>query len=153
MNRAARYRAFIWQSILAALLIAIALAWGIFLARKPLQVSDLKIAAQSLHSYAAEGVVLAEQSLSGHLFRPYLEYEARFVRDKVHDVDAMLQRHGATEDLAQPIAEQRAAAHALSMELDALSSTPPEPARTTAIAGRLRQLSSEMASLGKRFQG
>jgi hypothetical protein len=153
MNRAAPYRALIWQSILAAVLIAIALAWGIFLARKPLQPSDLKIAAQSLHSYAAEGVMLAEQTLSDNLLNSYLEYEARFIRDKVHDVDAMLQKGTASEDLTQAVAEERAAARALSIELDALSSTPREPARTAAIAGRLRQLSSQTADLGKRFEG
>jgi hypothetical protein len=118
--------------------------------REPPQRIDLQIAAQSLHSYAAEGAMLAEQYATDHLFRRYLENEAQFVGDKVDDIAHMLSHEGISGETSQLLAQERAAAQNLRFQLNTLSKME-EPAQLRSTAMRLSELSSQLAGLAKRL--
>src|SRR5690242_11531913 len=111
MNPATRRRHLIWQSVLSVALTVCAIVYGAAFIRQPLRAADLGIAAQQLHSYAAEGVMLAEQTLFDEVYVHYTASEAQFLSDKVQDIADTLstQRHAA--NVADHVAQALSAAH------------------------------------------
>ena len=150
MNRSVRHRSLIWQSALTVTVIVAALVWGTYKAGEPLQRIDLQLAAQSLHSYAAEGMLLAQQSAADHVFRRYRENETQFVKEKVDDVALMLSRKDIGDENSRLLAQERAAAQSLRLQLNTLSQME-EPAELRFTATRLSELSSQLADLAERL--
>src|SRR5207253_4523202 len=101
MRSAARGIALVWQIVLLTIVIAAGIAWVVLHGRAPPQAADLEIAAQALHSFAAEGIILSEQASAGKLFDTYLVKEAEFVRDKIDDVQTGLSGRSPVDDLRE----------------------------------------------------
>jgi hypothetical protein len=152
MHRKTRRRHVIQQSIVAAALAAGAVAYTIHLAHKPLQSADLQIAAQSLHSYAAEAVMLAEQAVADNVYRPYVANEAQFLSEKARDVASTLTSDAIDSALVDYASQELKTAHELRTELHELGTAHEDPLHLAASAQRLRRLSADMKGLEKRLR-
>jgi hypothetical protein len=96
--------------------------------------------------------MLAEQYARGNLLRPYVKNEVQFLSEKVHDVDLMLSRDGATPEISRLTAEQRTAARELRVALATLATTQGESAQLTTTAAHLRALSARLQELARQLQ-
>jgi hypothetical protein len=152
MNRRIRRRHLIEQSVATAVVAAIAVAYAIHLVRKPLQPADLEIAAQSLHSYAAEAVMLAEQSLAGNVYRGYVQNEAQFLSGKAHEVASGLTGGSLVGALADLARQEVTAAQDLRTQLHVLRTEPEDTLRLVSTAQRLRRLSADMGKLEQQLR-
>jgi hypothetical protein len=150
MNRSTRRRSSIWQSAFVMAVLTAGLTWATYKTREPLQRIDLQIAAQSLHSYAAEGAMLAEQYAADAMFRRYLENEAQFLSEKVEDIVLMLSDKEVSDESATVFAQERAAAQNLRLQLNTVSKAG-DPAQLRSAAVHLSQLSSQLAELARRL--
>jgi hypothetical protein len=152
MHRKTRRRHVIQQSIVVAALAAGAVAYTIHLANEPLQPADLQIAAQSLHSYAAEAVMLTEQALADNVYRPYVANEAQFLSEKARDVASTLTGDGIDGALVDYASQELKTAHELRTELHELGTAYEDPLHLAASAQRLRRLSADMRELEKQLR-
>jgi hypothetical protein len=151
MKPAPSHRHLVWQSIVCFAVIASAIAYAIVIARQPLAAADLAIAAQQLHSYAVEGMMLAEQASLDNVYSHYLESEAQFLDDKVSDIARMLRSRDHSAERAGEAKQALAAAHALRDELNSLRIVPNQPQHLDKPASQLRQLAIDMHALAKRL--
>jgi hypothetical protein len=152
MHRKTRRRHVIQQSIVAAALAAGAVAYTIHLAHEPLQSTDLQIAAQSLHSYAAEAVMLAEQAVADNVYRPYVANEAQFLSEKARDVASTLTSDAIDSAFVDYASQELNTAHELRTELHELGTAHEDPLHLAASAQRLRGLSADMKGLEKQLR-
>src|SRR5690349_22654359 len=134
MDRKTRRRHLIQQSIVTAALAAGGVAYTIHLAHEPLQSADLQIAAQSLHAYAAEAVMLAEQALADNVYRPYVANEAQFLSEKARDVASTLTGDGIDGALVDHASQELKTAHELRAELHEIGTAQEDPLQLTASA-------------------
>jgi len=152
MKPATCRRHFIWQSVVCTLVVLFAISYAVVLARQPLDAAALQIAAQALHSYAAEGVMLSEQALSSNAFSQYIKAQSQFLRDKVDDIAHELSHREIFAPLSDNARQALAAAHAIRTELHALDPDRSDPMDLAQLAGRLRKLSADMDSLAKHME-
>lgn len=138
----------LWLQIIAVLLLLGGLlVWLVRAETKPLNRDELKIEVSNLRSYAAEGRLLAEPSLSGKATRAYFQTQTDLLEDKAEDALKGLDAAKVEEGLELKHWEARSLARQVKTSLERLYSSFERPQEMESVKGELEKLLSRLKEL------